>query len=164
MSAATDALREALEGLDIDSVESEMDELRNALDAARTALKDAATEVRAALAKVQEVGAAVRALFNGQDDGEVVPESAITGLLDQLGGPDSSVYGALDDMDSSADSLESAADDVTTALGDGEEAKPAAPASTACLHQAPAGEEEPPEGAVCVCAGCVAARAKAGVP
>jgi hypothetical protein len=68
MSAATDALREAL---DVDASESEMDELRSALDSARTALQDAANEVRTALANVQEVGAAIRTLFNGEDDGEV---------------------------------------------------------------------------------------------
>jgi hypothetical protein len=42
MTTATDALREALEALDLGAVETEVDELRNALDVARTALHDSA--------------------------------------------------------------------------------------------------------------------------
>jgi hypothetical protein len=125
MTAATDALREAIEALDIDAVETEVDDLRNALDAARDALQEAVTELRAANAKVEAIGAAVRALFNGEDDGEVVPESTITGLLDKLGGSDSAEYGPIEDLAGTADNLESAADDVTSALGDEEQAAPA---------------------------------------
>jgi hypothetical protein len=44
MSAASDALREGLQALDIDSVEAEMDELRGALD--RSAAEDAEPEAR----------------------------------------------------------------------------------------------------------------------
>jgi hypothetical protein len=162
VSAATDALREALEALDIDAVETEMDELRSALDAARAALQDAATEVRTALAKVQEVAAEVRKL--SALDAEEIDASEVHAALDTLGGPDSTLYGPIEDLDSAADSLDSAVDDITSALGDGEEQQPPAGCSpTACLHQAPAGEEEPPEGAVCMCAACQAARAQGRV-
>jgi hypothetical protein len=109
MTAATDALREALEALDIDAVESEVDELRNALDAARTALKDAQKEVRAAQANVTEVAAGVRELFEADDGRDAVPEGEIIGLSDQFGGPDGSTYGALDDLDNAADARDSAA-------------------------------------------------------
>jgi hypothetical protein len=162
MSAATDALREALEALDIDAVESEVDELRNALDAARTALKDAATEVHTALAKVQEVAAEVRTLC--ALDAEEIDAADVHAALDALGGPDSTEYVPFDDLDSAADSLDSAVDDITSALGDGEEQQPQpAVAPTACLLQAPAGEGESPEGAVCMCDACQAARDQGGV-
>jgi hypothetical protein len=48
MTAASDALREALEALDFDAVETEVDELRNVLDAARTALQDSTKGTRLA--------------------------------------------------------------------------------------------------------------------
>jgi hypothetical protein len=126
MSAATDALREALEALDIDAVESEVDELRNALDAARTALKDAATEVRAAAAKVLEVAAEVRKLC--ALDAEEIDAADVHAALDSLGGPDSTLYGPHEDLDSAADSLDSAVDDITSALGDEQPAPTSAPA------------------------------------
>jgi hypothetical protein len=128
MSAATDALREALEALataanDIDTadVESELDDWRGHLDAIRTDMRDAATVIREAMAKVQQVAASVRALFDGEDDGEVIPESRITALLDELGGLDSSDYGPLDDLDREVDVLESVIEAVTSALGDEQE-------------------------------------------
>jgi hypothetical protein len=62
VTAATDALREQIEAIDIDAVESEVDELRAALEAARTALKDRESEVRTALANVIETCSQVRTL------------------------------------------------------------------------------------------------------
>jgi hypothetical protein len=115
VSAATDALREALEALDIDAVESEVVDLRNALDAARTALQDAATELREALAKVQAVAATVRHLCEPDED-DVIHEERIVETLDTLGGADSCLYGPLED-------LVSAAGDITTALGDEQQDK-----------------------------------------
>jgi hypothetical protein len=117
MTAATDALREALEALDIDAVESEVDELRNALDTARDQMREAITAIREAAAKVQAVAANVRQLCE-PDEAGVIHEEQIVAAVDSLGGPDSSDYGVLDDLDSAADSLDSAAGDITSALGD----------------------------------------------
>jgi hypothetical protein len=67
----------------------------------------------------------------------------------------------MEDLDSTADTLDSAVDGITSALGDGEEPSPAA-SPTACLLQAPPGAEDAPEGAVCMCMACQAARASGG--
>jgi hypothetical protein len=62
MSAVTDALREAIEALDTDAVESEVDELRNALDNARSQMKDTATAIREEIAMLTSAGARIREL------------------------------------------------------------------------------------------------------
>jgi hypothetical protein len=118
MSAVTDALREAIEALDIDSVETEVDELRSALDSARTAVKDAATAIREARSQLTSVGARIREL--AQADGPIDLD-AVHLALDSLGGEDSTEYGPLEDLDTAADNLESAADDITRELGDAQQ-------------------------------------------
>jgi hypothetical protein len=133
VSAATDVRREALEALDIDAAESEVDELRNALDAARTALKDAATEVRTAIKAANE--AIELALKRCEPDAENVhDESAIVEAIEALGGAHSGMSGPLDDLDSTADTLDSAADDVTSALGDEPAQAQRGPLAGICGH------------------------------
>jgi hypothetical protein len=136
VSAATDALRDAIEALDIDGVETEVDELRSALDTARTALKDAAKEVREALRKVPAVAATVRQLCEPDENG-LIHEERIVEALDTVGGADSALYGPIEDLDTAADSLDSAADDVTSALGD-EQQQDVQPAGSAQAAASPA--------------------------
>jgi hypothetical protein len=159
MSAGIDNLRAALDDIEsaISDVESDADDLRNALDTARTVLQEAATEIRTAIKAANE--AIELALKRCEPDSEgMLDGDEITDAIEALGGAHSGMTGPLDDLDSTADSLESAADDVTSALGDEEPQPVPAAVNTACLHQAPAGEDEPPEGAVCMCAACQAAR------
>jgi ABC-type transporter Mla subunit MlaD len=109
VSAATDAVREALE-----EVENRQDEFVVALDTARQEIRDARDAIRAA---VNVLIAAASSICRLYDDGEG-SENAVVAAVTALGGPDSSERGPLDDLADAAETLDSAADTVTDALGD----------------------------------------------